>query len=71
MPAILLNLVLPFALQVIRFYLQNRDSSRDAQILSVVKDSVNYLASQDTSTVNFGHAANIGSTVSFLDQKGV
>jgi hypothetical protein len=59
------NLLLPFALGVIRAYLYSPSSNNDGQILNVVKDSIQYLATKDNNTVSFGHVGSINSTVLF------
>lgn len=65
LPVFLLNFVLPFALSVIRSYLYSPSNKMDGQLLDTVKQSVQYLASQDTNTVTFGHVASIGQATSF------
>lgn len=59
MPTILINIVLPFALSLIRSYLNSPSSKNDGQILQLTKDSIAYLAQTDTTNVNFGHYATI------------
>lgn len=69
MLSILINSLLPFALSVLRAYLNTPSTQNDGKVLSVVKDSIQYLANQDTNTVSYGHVASIGSTVSFQNNK--
>lgn len=61
-PAFLLNFFLPMALSAIRSYLYSPSNNMDAQLLDTVKQSVQYLAVQDTNNVSFGHVASIGQT---------
>lgn len=58
-PIFLTNLVLPFALSVIRSYLYNSSSAHDSKILDIVKYSVQYLAFKDNNTVDFRDLSNI------------
>lgn len=63
------NLLLPFALNVIRAYMYSPSSKNDGQILNVVKESIQYLATKDNNTVTFGHVGVIGQTVSFQNSE--
>lgn len=63
------NLLLPYALFVIRAYMYSPSSKKDGQILDVVKDSIQYLATKDNNTVTFGHVGSIGQTVSFQNSE--
>ena len=63
------NLLLPFALNVLRAYMYSPSSKNDGQILNVVKDSIQYLATKDNNTVSFGHVGSINSTVSFQNSE--
>jgi hypothetical protein len=61
-PIFLLNFILPMALSAIRSYLYSPSNNMDSQLLDTVKQSVAYLATQDTNTVNFGHVATLNTT---------
>lgn len=67
MLSIITNFLLPFALGVIRAYMYSPSSKNDGQILNIVKDSVQYLATKDNNTVTFGHVGVMGQTMSLQD----
>lgn len=62
MPIVLIQILLPFAVNLLSAYLKNKDTSKDELVLNAVKDSCRYLACKDNNTVTFGHVASIGET---------
>lgn len=62
MPIALIQILLPFAVNLLELYLKNKDTSKDELILKAVKKSCHYLAGKDNNTVTYGHVASIGDT---------
>lgn len=60
MPIFITNFILPLALSVIRFYLYNSSSSRDGEVLDLVKKSIVYLSLKDNNSVTYGDTSVIG-----------
>lgn len=67
--SILLNLLLPFAFNVIRAYQNSPSNENDGKLLNAVKSSAHYLACQDNNTLNFGHVCVLDKTVSFQNSE--
>lgn len=68
MPIALIQILLPFAVNLLTSYLKNKDTSRDELILDTVKKSCQYLASKDNNTMTYGHVASVGSVQYFGEE---
>ena len=61
----LATLLLPFAVELVKAYIQNSDTKHDDKILDVVKDSCYYLADSQNNDVSLGLAYDVsGRTMS-------
>lgn len=65
-----INILLPFALNVIRAYQYTPSNKHDGKLLNAVKTSAHYLACQDTNTLNFGQSAVLESAKSLQYGEG-
>lgn len=68
MPIVLIQILLPFAVNLLSAYLKNKDTSKDELVLDAVKKSCQYLASKDTNTMTYGHVASVGSVQYFGEE---
>ncbi|MDD4949636.1 hypothetical protein [Sulfuricurvum sp.] len=62
MPVIITQIVLPLALYFVRSYLNNSDSSKDGEVLGIVKKSIGYLAQKDNNNVSDEYFSTIKKT---------
>lgn len=56
---IVFSYLLPLAVNLIRLYLSNSDSSRDHKVLELLQDSCSYLYQKDNNTVDSYTVANV------------
>lgn len=59
MPITLIQILLPFAVNLLELYLKNKDTSKDELVLKAVKKSCHYLAGKDNNTMNYGHVESV------------
>lgn len=58
---LLLDLIVPIAVQIIKSYIESSSSKKDDLILSTVKEGCSYLAPKDNNDVNYIMSAAINS----------
>ena len=66
-----INILLPFALGVVRAYTLSPSDKSDNRLLDSIKDSVDYFACKDNNTVGIGMSSVLKNSVVFPSTEGI